>query len=76
MSQTRNKWLLKDNLPIISTVFDIVKLISSKLMNKVYVDLKVLEMKSIKSSQVVWIDPARIMNHMSKFILCILMNSY
>lgn len=45
-------------------------------MNKVYVDLKVLEMKSIKSSQVVWIDPARIMNHMSKFILCILMNSY
>jgi len=55
MGQTRrfNKCILKDNLPIISTVFDIVKLISSKLMNKVYVDLKVLEMKSIKSSQVV-----------------------
>jgi len=32
---------------------------------------KFWETKSIKSSPVVGIDPTRIMNHMSKFILCI-----
>jgi len=45
-------------------------------MNKVYVHRKVLETKSIKSNQVVGIDPTRIMNHMSKFILCTGLNEF